>query len=685
MNKHITYPTENVSNFCKHIINTRLESDYENGFGNVLHSVYYGYNMYTVIDFKSLVIVIKEILYKNLGNNSFDIINDLILPYLFKVKMVEFIESKMKFCVNNNIFIGKVFINPNIREHNRLICKDFNLNVDNIQIDRFVKSSLYQHNILWGNSNYDYDNSSPNYQSAANGGSFKNCRFISYINNISYDFINILKEFIIAMAFNNIRYIKSFISYAFLLQKKEEPKYVDYGYKFVIFKMFFVDLMRLVREENINIVESIFMAVIQTNSLELFKYFELIKIFRTKFNAKMLSKAIQVLVWIYYDKCSKNKDLLKYLINKYPSYVKSIYCVRNKYNQHMVIDYLEPNALYYAILREDMEIIKMICENVENLIPEYFLNENNCLQLAISLNNLEIFKYISEFLLKNYFTSPNYRFCIKFDNNLDQKWNLSEKGVITNIGNHENSLISIIINTKNRIEFYKYVEEECSHNYKKNLFYKYDYKLKKYLINDSFEFPIQAALLNNYEIYNYCVYKNYLELYKPCYENRTSMTLFEKILLSFDLEKIKSVHNEFKIIGKKYSITDNNICSYNLGFGFLHHLLYYYKNYLNNHVKLKIINVDSVKEIINWLWLNYSEHFYQKDNYVFRSKEPVKNITINRTPIQIYSIFKRDKKNPEKLIEYYKHGVDGELDKIRDLINELMNSNLPASKKRKLN
>ena len=52
MNKHITYPTENVSNFCKHIINTRLESDYENGFGNVLHSVYYGYNMYTVIDFR---------------------------------------------------------------------------------------------------------------------------------------------------------------------------------------------------------------------------------------------------------------------------------------------------------------------------------------------------------------------------------------------------------------------------------------------------------------------------------------------------------------------------------------------------------------------------------------------------------------------------------------------------------
>ena len=49
------------------------------------------------------------------------------------------------------------------------------------------------------------------------------------------------------------------------------------------------------------------------------------------------------------------------------------------------------------------------------ILAEYFLNKNNCLQLAMALNNLEIFIFLSEVILKRYNNKNVLKFEIDFD------------------------------------------------------------------------------------------------------------------------------------------------------------------------------------------------------------------------------------------------------------------------------
>ena len=55
---------------------------------------------------------------------------------------------------------------------------------------------------------------------------------------------------------------------------------------------------------------------------------------------------------MFYDDCSVCKDLFKYLVSNYPTMVNSVFCIRNSYTDYTMISYEEPNALYFAILRE---------------------------------------------------------------------------------------------------------------------------------------------------------------------------------------------------------------------------------------------------------------------------------------------------------------------------------------------
>ena len=121
----------------------------------------------------------------------------------------------------------------------------------------------------------------------------------------------------------------------------------------------------------------------------------------------------------------------------------------------------------------------------------------------------------------------------------------------------------------------------------------------------------------------------------------------------------------------RFHIDKDKVCSYRHEFGLLHHLLYYFKHSESN------VELSDVKDIIKWLWDNYQDHFYKKAKYKFKNSTKQK-IEIDKTPVQILSIFRTNPNNKENLIEYpQKNRKDcirgeNEYEEIRVLISDLM-------------
>ena len=509
---------DNVSPFCRHIISTKLESDDEDGLIVGIKAACFGYNFMSLMSEVNLAAVIILPIYNkfNFCNGSFDLINDLILPLIFKTMIKAITSYKNLGLLTDKYFIQTRFINSSDDTTNYLKCSNERLDIKDYNIHQIVNTSLYQHGRLWNQKELVIKNSMHLTILQLRWVLFRKCRFMDVIYGYKYDFVVMLKEFIIALTFRNHYYLESFIDFAIHFQSKKELKYIDYGESHKKFARFMINLNTALNNDNSRIFEPIFMAAIKSNSVKIFKMFENLTIFKQNYNNKLFSKAIQALAWMFYDDCSVCKDLFKYLVSNYPTMVNSVFCIRNSYTDYTMISYEEPNALYFAILREDMDLIKIICSNVKNLNLEYFLNKNNCLQLAMALNNLEIFIFLSEVILKRYNNKDVLKFEIDFDNNLNDKWKTNKN--ITKIGDHDSSLISLAINTKNRYEFFKYMFWDCGFPNKYCLFFYYNPVLKKYTASKRFKCAIQNAfMVDNYPVLE-CILSNHFpyELFEPC-------------------------------------------------------------------------------------------------------------------------------------------------------------------------
>ena len=139
-------------------------------------------------------------------------------------------------------------------------------------------------------------------------------------------------------------------------------------------------------------------------------------------------------------------------------------------------------------------------------------------------------------------------------------------------------------------------------------FYYYNPVLKKYTASKRFKCAIKNAfMVDNYPVLE-CILSNHFpyELFEPCCTIKddninNSITIFEKSLISFNLENIKETHRKLEKIRLRFHIDKDKVCSYRHEFGLLHHLLYYFKHSESN---VRFIDVKDIK----WLWDNYQDH-----------------------------------------------------------------------------